>query len=148
MDTVPNFLIQGGDITHNDGTGGESIYGTYFPDEIPNYASHETPLRHNRPYFVTMSNKNRPNSQSSQFFINTVKTQWLDGSSGRYSMASGQNVIIGMVVEGQAIVDIIERQGTDSGVPKRRVVIVDSGELLEDQDVLDSFRIIKRAREA
>ena len=88
-----------------------------------------------------MTNKNRPNTQSSQFFINTVKTQWLDGSSGEYSMATGQNVIIGMVVEGHAIVDIIERQGTNSGIPKRKVLIVDSGELFENQDVLDSYRI-------
>lgn len=31
--SVPNFMIQGGDITENNGVGGESIYGGYFDDE-------------------------------------------------------------------------------------------------------------------
>jgi cyclophilin family peptidyl-prolyl cis-trans isomerase len=30
---VPNFLVQGGDISHANGVGGESIYGGYFEDE-------------------------------------------------------------------------------------------------------------------
>ncbi len=30
---VPNFIIQGGDISGNNGVGGESIYGGYFDDE-------------------------------------------------------------------------------------------------------------------
>jgi cyclophilin family peptidyl-prolyl cis-trans isomerase len=55
---VPNFLIQGGDVTNEDGTGGESIYGTHFPDE--NFKH-----KHNRPYMLGMANKGEQDTNSS-----------------------------------------------------------------------------------
>ena len=46
---VPNFLVQGGDITDQNGTGGESIYGYTFKDENFNH-------NHNEPYMLAMAN--------------------------------------------------------------------------------------------
>jgi cyclophilin family peptidyl-prolyl cis-trans isomerase len=55
---VPELLIQGGDITQFDGTGGESIYGMFFEDE--NFIH-----KHNEPYMLSMANHGEPNTNSS-----------------------------------------------------------------------------------
>jgi peptidylprolyl isomerase len=66
-----------------------------------------------------MANKG-PNSNGSQFFINTVKTSWLDN----------KNVVFGMVLSGFELVDEIEAVGTNEGTPQVEVTIHSSGELL------------------
>jgi peptidylprolyl isomerase len=110
---IPNFIVQGGDITHS-GTGGESIYGGKFDDE-----SFE--IRHNKRYLLSMANSGR-NNNGSQFYINTVKTSWLDG----------KNVVFGMVIDGFHVVDSLETLGTNSGTPSAKTVIMDSGVLSLD----------------
>ncbi len=55
---ISKYLIQGGDITHQDGTGGESIYGRFFKDE--NYIH-----KHDQPFVVAMANFGEKDTNSS-----------------------------------------------------------------------------------
>jgi len=59
-----------------------------------------------------------PNSNGSQFFICTEKTDWLDG----------KHVVFGKVVSGMDVVRHMESQGNKSGKPNQKCVIVNCGE--------------------
>lgn len=70
---IPGFMIQGGDITKGDGTGGVSIYGGKFDDEASALA-----LKHDRPFLLSMANAGK-DTNGSQFFVTTVPCGHLDG---------------------------------------------------------------------
>ena len=112
---IPEFMLQGGDFTRGNGTGGKSIYGEKFADE--NFQK-----KHVRPGLLSMANAG-PNTNGSQFFVTTVKTSWLDG----------RHVVFGEVADDESmkVVKALEATGSGSGsinYPKKPT-IVDCGEL-------------------
>jgi len=124
---IKDFMLQGGDFTRGDGTGGKSIYGEKFADE--NFA-----LKHRRPGLMSMANAG-PNTNGSQFFITTVPTPHLNG----------KHVVFGTIINGKAggkdfgyggwttIKAIEALNGTP---PSKKVVIEDCG-------AVDDFTVFK-----
>eukprot|EP01036_Dinobryon_divergens_P025492 gene25493-34044_t len=108
---IPNFMVQGGDFTRGNGTGGRSVYGEKFPDE--NFK-----LKHSGPGLLSMANSG-PNSNGSQFFITCAEAPWLDG----------KHVVFGQVSAGMEVLKMIESFGSATGRTTQSITIVESGQI-------------------
>ncbi|WP_405498401.1 peptidylprolyl isomerase [Streptomyces sp. NBC_00096] len=107
---IRDFMMQGGDFTKGDGTGGRSIYGDRFDDE--NFK-----LKHYGAGWLSMANAGK-NTNGSQFFITFKQTTWLDD----------QHVVFGKVVRGMNVIRSVENAATDGrDRPLQDIVITDSG---------------------
>ncbi|XP_045394865.1 peptidyl-prolyl cis-trans isomerase A-like [Lemur catta] len=108
---IPGFICQGGDLTCHNGTGGKSIYREKFDNE--NFV-----LKYTGPGILSIANA-APNTNGSQFFICTAKTEWLDG----------KHVVFGKVKEGMNIVEAMECFGSRNGKTIKKITIADCGQL-------------------
>ena len=109
---ITDFMIQGGDFTKGNGTGGESIYGEKFRDE--NFT-----VKHDKVGLLSMANAG-PNTNGSQFFITTVITSWLNGA----------HTVFGEVADDASwkIVQSLSAQGSSSGTTKSACKIENCGQ--------------------
>lgn len=97
-------MIQGGDFTSQDGTGGESIYGEKFDDE-------SFSMKHSSRGILSMANSG-PNTNGSQFFITCTDTHHLDG----------KHVVFGEIEYGIGVLGVVEKINTDGEKPMQVLI--------------------------
>lgn len=110
---VPGKIVEGGDITRNDGRGGRSIWYTEFPDE--NFE-----IKHFKAGLLSMAN-NGPDTNTSKFFITLDNTFWYDY----------KHVVFGQMIEGKNVLEKLENIGTENGRPLKTAIIENCGVLSE-----------------
>ncbi|KAH6853982.1 peptidyl-prolyl cis-trans isomerase-like protein [Chaetomium sp. MPI-CAGE-AT-0009] len=123
---IPEFMLQGGDFTRGNGTGGKCIFKDENGKELGKFPDENFQLKHTEPGLLSMANAG-PNTNGSQFFITTVPTSWLDG----------RHVVFGKVADEASfkVVKAIELVGKSSGDLKYKEpkpTIVDCGEIAEE----------------
>lgn len=106
---IEDFMIQSGDYENQNGTGGKSIWGTEFENEIVPELSHVRGV-------ISMANRG-PDTNGSQFFIvHAPDTKYLDG----------KHTIFGHVTDGMDTVDAIASSATDMMDRPLEPIIIES----------------------
>lgn len=95
----PGYFYEAGDIEHNDGTGGRSIYGKTYPDET--FAPRSFPQNG----LLAMANRGTDSNGSQFFFL---------GSPIATYKFQGKYTIFGQIVEGMSALGKVDRVPTDS----------------------------------
>lgn len=118
---VKGFMVQGGDIVNQDGTGTYSVYG----GEGSTFEDEPFELAHNEAGLLSMANSG-PNTNGSQFFILTQPAPHLNG----------KHVVFGKVIQGMEYIKDIEREVTDpNDRPIRKCYVSNCGALeMESSD--------------
>lgn len=119
---IPGFMIQGGDFTRHNGTGGRSIYGT--PTD-GRFMDENFQLKHLGPGIVSMANSG-PHTNGSQFFITTSRTAHLDN----------RHVVFGTIIDGWDVVQLIESYGSSSGRPMADIRVSAAGVMKEEEHLV------------
>lgn len=128
---IKGFMVQGGDFTKFNGTGGESIYGGRFEDE-------DLSGLHDRAGLLSMANAGK-NTNGSQFFITCAP----------YSHLNGAHVVFGELMAGKSVLRIIEREPVDeqSHRPGLDVKVTNCGELKPEEYIaVSEFQSSKKRR--
>jgi len=123
---IPNFMLQGGDFTRGNGTGGKSIYGEKFKDE--NFKK-----LHTKPGLLSMANSG-PHTNGSQFFVTTVVTSWLDGKHVVFGEVENSDPQSTSEDRSMNVVKAVEFTGSSSGQVQvsKKPMIVECGEVTEE----------------
>ncbi|KAI9865152.1 MAG: hypothetical protein M1813_002472 [Trichoglossum hirsutum] len=110
---IEDFMVQGGDITKGNGTGGKSIYGKEFEDENIGWRKID------KEGLICMANRGK-STNSSQFFITLAPCEHLNA----------KHTVFGHVVSGQQVLDKMAKLKVDKkDQPYEDVLIAHCGEL-------------------
>lgn len=113
IETAGCTVIQSGDYTNYNGTGGVSAYGDSFGYEVSDYV-------HNTPGSVAMAHSGMPDSNGSQFYINVLDNNNLDG----------QYTVFAQVYDGMDVVEQIAAVERDASDKPINDVILESVEIV------------------
>ncbi|KAJ2964892.1 hypothetical protein NQZ79_g379 [Umbelopsis isabellina] len=113
---VKDFCFQGGDVTRNDGSGGDSIYNGKFNDEKPGLSK-----KFDAKGLVAMANSGK-NSNTSQFFITLS-----DKGTKQLEKLNGKYVIFGKVTKGLEVLDAVNLVEVDGETPSADIYIDQAG---------------------